>query len=1349
MWSLAGLPARALNSGLPPGGNFDLSNWYLQLPTSNGILTGASGSVDSASAAQLVAGFTNSYFFTGPDGAMTFWVPDNGAITGGSSHPRSELRELIDPNNSSLNWTLYGTHRLSAQCKVLQVASDTQKVCIGQIHEPNYLTDGVTPGANNEQMIMFDLGNQKIYANINLDGDQSSSFSQTFISGSSVATNTTINYTMSVSNGVLTISVNNVTNAWNLFSGTNYLGHIAQNWDLASSNSVYFKAGDYNQTGNTCNCATDGARVAFYSLTTYHASAITNQPTGKAGTSGGNATFGVGAVGNGMLSYQWLMNGTNVLTGATNTTLTLSNLSGANLGNYSVIVSDSTPDFSSVTSSVAALTGNFPPVITSQPVDQSVATASNAIFTVGENGTAPLTNRWCFNTNTSLPWATGASLTITNAQATNTGNYFVIVSNKYGAVTSAVVALTLDLPPTITNQPAGLTVNAGSNTGFAVGVSGTPPLNYSWWLNGTNRIVGATNVFLNLTTVSSVNAGNYSAVITNNYGAVTSAVAALAVVYTVTITNAGSTNWICPAGVSSVQVDCWGGGGAGGSAMRVNTGNVFGGGGAGGCYAKKLSVPVTPGTNYTFSIGAGGASLTNDFATASGGDTIFTGDGGVSVIAKGGGGGQSRTNLTTSGVIGAGGTNNTAACIGDLGVAGGAGAAGKTSPARSGGGGGGGAGDNAGGGDASSLTNTAGAGGSGLIASGGNGGDGKAASSGFGLAGNTPGGGGGGARSSNSTLQFGGSGAAGELILTYNAGSCTAATAAAPIGNGGGTNGFTICPGQPITLAEIPTAGIAPFTFAWKKVGSSTVLGTSSNLVVATPASGDQYTCDVTSACGNGASTSPAATVTVSGLGVVLSAATQSVYRTMSVSVTATLSGSATGGIWTASGTGKFSSTNSLTTIYTPSVVDAGTTVNLTFTTAQSGSCAATTATDAVTFSQAVNPAKVVIIKADDFRGELIYGQQWTNFLQTARALGVKVSIGVICSNIIGSTSNTIAQWMRLQEAMGDVEFWDHAWDHTEWTDAGGQTVSEYEGSGLAYMQLHLSESQAAMSNALGHDVIAFGTAYNGFDTNTAVAINATPALRLFFASSVFAVRNDGLNAAVSTVKIIPESDGTGLPDFANFIATYPGGPTGPVALQFHPPYFINTNGTNSLLEFQKIVQYLQTNGYSILLPSEFVAALPAITDQPLSQSVLAGSNAIFTVGATGDPTLAYQWRFYGTNLVGATNSSLNINNVQTAATGSYFVVVTNASGSVTSAVAALTIKLTPVIAGAAVTNQTFQITCTGSPLESYLVLAKTNLADPIWLPIGTNVTDSDGVYIFTDAGFTNFRSRFYRLSIP
>src|SRR5271154_3047125 len=121
----------ALNPSLPPSGNFDLSHWSLQLPTINGVLTGNGGNVDTVSNSQLGVGFTNAYFHTGPDGAMTFWAPDDGSTPSGSSHPRSELREEIVPDNVNSNWTLYGTHIMTANCVVSNDPSDTMKVCIG------------------------------------------------------------------------------------------------------------------------------------------------------------------------------------------------------------------------------------------------------------------------------------------------------------------------------------------------------------------------------------------------------------------------------------------------------------------------------------------------------------------------------------------------------------------------------------------------------------------------------------------------------------------------------------------------------------------------------------------------------------------------------------------------------------------------------------------------------------------------------------------------------------------------------------------------------------------------------------------------------------------------------------------------------------------------------------------------------------------------------------------------------------------------------------------------------------------------------------------------------------------
>lgn len=259
----------------------------------------------------------------------------------------------------------------------------------------------------------------------------------------------------------------------------------------------------------------------------------------------------------------------------------------------------------------------------------------------------------------------------------------------------------------------------------------------------------------------------------------------------------------------------------------------------------------------------------------------------------------------------------------------------------------------------------------------------------------------------------------------------------------------------------------------------------------------------------------------------------------------------------------------------------------------------------------AVDPARVVLIKADDFRTP---NQAWTNFLQASRAAGVKVGLGVIVASIAGNA--TTAQWMRGQEAAGDVEFWNHGWDHLQWTNESGQVVSEFKGSGLAHMQQHLADAQAGLSNALGRSAVAFGTPYNGFDADTATVINATPALRLFFSSAASA--SSLLDPRVKVVRIISESDGTGMPNAAKFQAAFPPGTPGPVSLQFHPA---NSNFAGRMGEYQQILQYLLTNGYSILLPSEFVAPNPP----PQFSSFATGVGGSFTASGTGPVGESYR----------------------------------------------------------------------------------------------------------------------------
>ena len=86
----------------------------------------------------------------------------------------------------------------------------------------------------------------------------------------------------------------------------------------------------------------------------------------------------------------------------------------------------------------------------------------------------------------------------------------------------------------------------------------------------------------------------------------------------------------------------------------------------------------------------------------------------------------------------------------------------------------------------------------------------------------------------------------------------------------------------------------------------------------------------------------------------------------------------------------------------------------------------------------------------------------------------------------------------------------------------------------------------------------------------------------------------------------------------------------------------------------------------------------PLIVQQPTNQQSVTGSNATFTVVATGTAPLYYQWWFNLTNLLtGQTNDTLILTNLTGASAGLYHVVVTNAVGAVTSQVAQLAI--TPV----------------------------------------------------------------------
>jgi hypothetical protein len=200
--------------------------------------------------------------------------------------------------------------------------------------------------------------------------------------------------------------------------------------------------------------------------------AFSGLPESRWVTAGSNATFAVGTTGSIPTSYQWQLNGANV-EGGTQASYTVTNAEAGAVGNYTVIVSNVVGVATS--SPPAVLTLQFAPAIVSGPTNETVLLGQATKFSVTAIGVNtknnPFVSRWYFG-GEPLSKATNLVLSLTKTYWTNNGDYYLVISNSYGATTSAVVTLTLldKTPPTATMiSPAN---NAVSESGTVV-VSGT------------------------------------------------------------------------------------------------------------------------------------------------------------------------------------------------------------------------------------------------------------------------------------------------------------------------------------------------------------------------------------------------------------------------------------------------------------------------------------------------------------------------------------------------------------------------------------------------------------------------------------------------------------------------------------------------------------------------------------------------------------------------------------------------------------------------------------------------------------------------------------------------------------
>lgn len=258
-------------------------------------------------------------------------------------------------------------------------------------------------------------------------------------------------------------------------------------------------------------------------------------PQGQTNYALSTATFSAPAFSPEPVMYQWQRNGTDLqdgprIYGATSSTLNITGVSDADAGSYAALVSSPS---GTVTTSNALLTVNDNLFIVSQPLSQTVDWGDTVTFSVIVYGAAPFVFQWYFNgtpLGSPVDGTNSSSLTLTNVNTAQAGNYTVLIVNPYGSLMSsnAVLAVTV-VPPSIQVQPLSQSVVAGSRASFSVSVTGTAPLSYQWRFNGAD-LPGATNSAFEIEATGLTNAGNYAVIVTNFAGSVTSSNALLTVI---------------------------------------------------------------------------------------------------------------------------------------------------------------------------------------------------------------------------------------------------------------------------------------------------------------------------------------------------------------------------------------------------------------------------------------------------------------------------------------------------------------------------------------------------------------------------------------------------------------------------------------------------------------------------------------------------------------------------------------------------------------------------------------------------------------------------------------------------
>jgi hypothetical protein len=265
---------------------------------------------------------------------------------------------------------------------------------------------------------------------------------------------------------------------------------------------------------------------------------IRSQPASRNPYAGETVQLDVTATGRLPLSFKW--NGPNGplsddgrISGSGTPNLVIANVDPGDVGNYWLTVTNLHGSTSCVPAGLRISLSQAPRILI-DPQSQARLVGQSLSLWSTASGAPPLHFRWfapegLMADGGRIDGSATTNLTVSELQVIDDGPYFMVVSNSFGMVTSAVATVRIQLgqSPRISTDPASQTIIAGQTANLSVVATGTGTLAYVWHgpsglISNGGKYSGATTANLTISNVQATENGDYFVVVSNPFGVATS-----------------------------------------------------------------------------------------------------------------------------------------------------------------------------------------------------------------------------------------------------------------------------------------------------------------------------------------------------------------------------------------------------------------------------------------------------------------------------------------------------------------------------------------------------------------------------------------------------------------------------------------------------------------------------------------------------------------------------------------------------------------------------------------------------------------------------------------------------------